>query len=74
MANAEFIHITSKEIKNMNVADIIYFLGQDDDFLVTNTIPVSSPETIRDQLIIQYNKLTNSNIMTNAESYNHKNI
>ena len=59
--------IDSYEIKDMNVEDIIAFLSEDDDFLINNTLSFSEIEHIRDQLLIQYNKLTNSNIMTNAE-------
>ena len=66
--------IASKKITDMDVIDIIYLLGQDDDFLLANTLPCSKIETIRDELLIQYNKLTNSNIMTNAERSNHINL
>lgn len=69
--NSEDMIIGDAIIKDMNVEDIIHSLAQDDDFLVTNTLPLSEIEIIRDRLLIQYNKLTNSNIMLNAERSNH---
>lgn len=67
------MNIDSFEIKDMNVEDIVRFLAEDDDFLITNTLPISEADSIRDQLLIQYNKITNSNIMTNAERSNNQN-
>lgn len=66
------MNIDSNKISDMNVLHVIYFLSKDDDFLITNTFPHSEIENIRDQLLIQYNKITNSNVMTNAERKNVK--
>jgi hypothetical protein len=64
------MNIDSEKIHNMKVDDIVALLAQEDDFLIENTLPISKIEDIRDQLLIQYNKLTNSNIMTNAQMSN----
>lgn len=61
------MNIDSRKVKDMNIEDIIQFLSEDDDFLITHTLPITEAESIRDQLLIQYNNITNSNIMTNAE-------
>jgi hypothetical protein len=61
------MNINHLNIKDMTVEDVVRSLAQDDDFLEMFTNPWDKPENIRDQLIIQYNKLTNSSIPTNAE-------
>lgn len=52
-------------ISDLDITLIIHALGKDDEFLVNNTCPKSPIQDIRDELIIRYDKLTNSNIMSN---------
>lgn len=59
------MEINTELISGMSVFEIVQSLTQDDEYLVEHTIPKSSPEDIRDELIMQYNKLTNSNIRLN---------
>lgn len=61
------MNINGELIMSMNVGKIIILLGEVDDYLVDATIPKSVPEDIRDNLLLKYNELTGSNIMTNYE-------
>jgi len=61
------MNINNQEIKNMTVDDVIGFLVNEDDYLIMNTNPESKIEKIRNELVIQYNKLTNSNVPLNHE-------
>ena len=61
------MNINHLNIKDMTVEDVVRSLAQDDDFLEMFTNPWDKPENIRNELIKQYNKLTNSNIPMNIE-------
>ena len=60
------MNIDSHDVKDMTVEHIVLFLGQYDEYLIRNTVPSCDDiEIIRDELLMQYNKLTGSNIMLN---------